>query len=112
MGLNLTQKIIQEHLAHGNPVGGEEIGLRIDQALLQDATGTMAAMEFEILDSIASRSQRLSSISITICSRSISATQTTIASSRALPPVMASIFRGQATVSAIKSTLSDLLSLD
>ncbi|MCS7200397.1 MAG: aconitate hydratase [Caldimicrobium sp.] len=47
MGLNLTQKIIATHLVAGKMVPGEEIALRIDQTLTQDATGTMAYLEFE-----------------------------------------------------------------
>ena len=47
MGLNLTQKIIKAHLVEGSMVPGEEIALRIDQTLTQDATGTMAYLEFE-----------------------------------------------------------------
>jgi aconitate hydratase len=47
MGLNLTQKIIKAHLVEGIMIPGEEIALRIDQTLTQDATGTMAYLEFE-----------------------------------------------------------------
>lgn len=46
---NLTQKILAEHLVEGRLTPGEEIGLRIDHTLLQDATGTMAMLEFEAL---------------------------------------------------------------
>jgi len=46
MGLNLTQKIIRDHLASGEMVPGQEIGLRIDQTLTQDATGTMAYLQW------------------------------------------------------------------
>ncbi|WP_432822477.1 aconitate hydratase [Trichloromonas sp.] len=49
MTLNLTQKILTEHLVEGRLVPGEEIGLCIDHTLLQDATGTMAMLEFEAL---------------------------------------------------------------
>lgn len=49
MGLNLTQKIIQEHLVSGEMVPGQEIGIRIDQTLTQDATGTMAYLQFEAM---------------------------------------------------------------
>src|SRR5215210_1062324 len=45
----LTGKILSEHLVSGRLEAGQEIGLRIDQTLLQDATGTMACMEFEAL---------------------------------------------------------------
>lgn len=49
MGLTLAQKIIKAHLVSGNMVAGEEIALRIDQTLTQDATGTMAYLEFEAM---------------------------------------------------------------
>jgi aconitate hydratase len=45
----MTGKILEDHLVEGRLVPGEEIGIRIDQTLLQDATGTMACMEFEAL---------------------------------------------------------------
>ena len=47
MGYNITQKIIKAHLLSGEMTAGSEIGLRIDQTLTQDATGTMAYLEFE-----------------------------------------------------------------
>ena len=49
MGMNLTQKVLSGHLARGRLVPGEEIAVRIDQTLLQDATGTLAMLEFEAL---------------------------------------------------------------
>ena len=49
MPKNLVQKILEEHLAEGKLVPGEEIGLRIDQTLTQDATGTMAYLQFEAM---------------------------------------------------------------
>ena len=49
MGRNLVQKLIEAHLVSGNAVKGEEIGLRIDQTLTQDATGTMAYLQFEAM---------------------------------------------------------------
>ncbi len=49
MGKTIAQKIIAEHLLSGNMKVGEEIGLRIDQTLTQDATGTMAYLEFETM---------------------------------------------------------------
>ncbi len=49
MAKNLTEKIITQHLVEGRMVAGEEIGIRIDHTLLQDATGTMAMLEFETL---------------------------------------------------------------
>jgi aconitate hydratase len=49
MGQNLVQKILSEHLIEGTPAPGEEIGIRIDQTLTQDATGTMAYLQFEAM---------------------------------------------------------------
>ncbi|WP_045217037.1 aconitate hydratase [Desulfonatronovibrio magnus] len=49
MSLNLTQKIIKEHLIYGDLTPGGEIGLRIDQTLTQDATGTMAYLQWEAM---------------------------------------------------------------
>lgn len=46
---NLTQKIIAQHLVTGKMTPGSEIGLRIDQTLTQDATGTMAYLQFEAI---------------------------------------------------------------
>jgi len=47
MGMNVTDKILSEHLVSGELKPGQEIGIRIDQALTQDATGTMAYLQFE-----------------------------------------------------------------
>ena len=47
MGRTIAQKIIAEHLVSGEMKVGQEIALRIDQTLTQDATGTMAYLEFE-----------------------------------------------------------------
>jgi aconitate hydratase len=49
MALNLTQKIIKDHLVSGEMRPGAEIALRIDQTLTQDATGTMAYLQFEAI---------------------------------------------------------------
>jgi len=49
MGLNVTQKLIQSHLMHGDMKSGEEIGIRIDQTLIQDATGTLVMLELEAM---------------------------------------------------------------
>ena len=49
MAMNVTQKLIQTHLVSGNMTVGEEIGLRIDQSLTQDATGTMVMLELEAM---------------------------------------------------------------
>ena len=47
MGLTIAQKIIKTHLLSGDMTPGSEVALRIDQTLTQDATGTMAYLEFE-----------------------------------------------------------------
>ncbi|MBY7143818.1 aconitate hydratase [Virgibacillus sp. NKC19-3] len=49
MGLNVTQKLIKDHLVSGEMKPGEEIGLKIDQTLTQDATGTMVMLELEAM---------------------------------------------------------------
>jgi predicted aconitate hydratase len=50
MPANLTRQILEDHLVDGELKPGKPIGLRVDQTLLQDATGTMAFMQFEQLD--------------------------------------------------------------
>jgi aconitate hydratase len=47
--MNVTQKLIKSHLVSGEMVPGEEIGIKIDQALLQDATGTLVMLELEAM---------------------------------------------------------------
>ncbi|MEG1998294.1 MAG: aconitate hydratase, partial [Clostridiales bacterium] len=47
--MNLSQKIIANHLLSGTLAQGQEISLRIDQTLTQDATGTMAYLQFEAM---------------------------------------------------------------
>ncbi len=49
MGLTLTEKILRAHIVDGEFKKGAEIGLKIDQTLTQDATGTMAYIEFEAI---------------------------------------------------------------
>ncbi len=49
MGKNLTRKILEEHLVVGDYIPGKEIGIKIDQTLTQDATGTMAYLQFEAM---------------------------------------------------------------
>ncbi len=49
MGLNLAQKIFKAHLVEGEMVLGKQVGIRIDQTLTQDATGTMAYLQFEAM---------------------------------------------------------------
>ena len=49
MGMTLTEKILRAHLVDGEYVKGNEIGIKIDQTLTQDATGTMDYLEFEAI---------------------------------------------------------------
>ncbi len=50
MGMTIGQKLIKSHLVSGDMTPGSEVGLRIDQTLTQDATGTMAYLELEAMD--------------------------------------------------------------
>ena len=50
MGYPVAWKIIADHLVEGEMTPGTEIGIRIDSTLTQDATGTMAYLQFEALD--------------------------------------------------------------
>ena len=49
MGYSVAHKLIESHLVEGRMHPGEEIGLKIDQTLTQDATGTMVMLEFEAM---------------------------------------------------------------
>jgi aconitate hydratase len=49
VALNVAQKLIRSHLLRGEPTAGTEVGLRVDQTLTQDATGTMVMLELEAL---------------------------------------------------------------
>ncbi len=49
MGMNVTQKLISSHLVSGKMVPGEEIAIRIDHTLTQDATGTLVYLEVEAM---------------------------------------------------------------
>ena len=49
MGMTIAQKILKAHLVDGEMALGQEIGLKIDQTLTQDATGTMAYLQFEAM---------------------------------------------------------------
>ncbi len=50
MSLNITQKLIKDHLMDGEMTPGKEIGLKIDQTLTQDATGTLVMLELEAMN--------------------------------------------------------------
>ena len=49
MGMTIAEKILSAHIVDGKMEKGTEIGIRIDQTLTQDATGTMAYLEFEAM---------------------------------------------------------------
>ncbi|RLF27670.1 MAG: aconitate hydratase, partial [Thermoplasmata archaeon] len=49
MGKTLTEKILEKHIVEGVPEKGNEVGIKIDQTLTQDATGTMAYLQFEAM---------------------------------------------------------------
>src|SRR5690625_3043813 len=49
MSLNVTQKLIKDHLVSGEMEAGEDISISIDQTLTQDATGTMVMLELEAM---------------------------------------------------------------
>jgi aconitate hydratase len=49
MGCSVAQQLIEEHLVSGQMVTGQEIGIRVDQTLTQDATGTLVMLELEAL---------------------------------------------------------------
>ena len=49
MGMNVAQKLIKSHLVSGEMIKGTPISLKIDQTLTQDATGTMAYLQFEAM---------------------------------------------------------------
>ncbi len=57
MGHNLIYKILSEHIVAGKPEAGEEIGIRIDQTLTQDATGTTAYLQFEAMGTVEVKTQ-------------------------------------------------------
>ena len=49
MGFTLTEKILNAHIVEGKPQRGSEVGIKIDQTLTQDATGTMTYLQFEAM---------------------------------------------------------------
>ncbi|MCJ7571607.1 MAG: aconitate hydratase [Candidatus Thermoplasmatota archaeon] len=50
MGFTITEKILNKHIVEGKPEKGTEVGIKIDQPLTQDATGTMAYLQFEAMN--------------------------------------------------------------
>ena len=92
MGYTLTEKILREHLVDGSYEPGEEIGIRIDQTLTQDATGTMAYLQFEAMG----MPKTLTELSVSYVdhniSRPASRTPTTTATCSPWPPNTALCF--------------------
>jgi aconitate hydratase len=83
MGLTLAQKLIKAHLVEGEMKVGSEIGLRIDQTLTQDATGTMAYLEFEamVVDRVKPK-RALLTLTTTLCRPALKMRMTTDISNR------------------------------
>ena len=78
MGMNITEKLIKNHLVSGEMVAGKEIAIKIDQTLTQDSTGTMAYLQFEAM----SKQRNLLLTSTTTPCRQALKTQMTINISR------------------------------
>ncbi len=82
MGMNITEKLIKNHLVSGEMVAGKEIAIKIDQTLTQDSTGTMAYLQFEALGFPVSKQRNLLLTSTTTPCRQALKTQMTINISR------------------------------
>ena len=78
MRKNVTQKLIESHLVEGRMQAGEEVGLKIDQTLTQDATGTMVMLELEAMGLRRVKRNFLPNTWITTCFKPISKTRTII----------------------------------
>ena len=100
MGMNLVEKIISAHLVEGQMEPGENIAIKIDQTLTQDATGTMAYLQFEALGLKKVKTELSVSLK----------TPTTINICSQLHPSMAFIFLVPAMEFAIRSIWSVLVS--
>src|SRR6266702_627329 len=109
---SLARTILEEHLERGELVPGQEIALRVDQALAQDATGTMAMMQFELFGE---ERVRVDTAVVYVDHNILQIdfkNQTTTASYRRWPPSTARGSRGPATESATTFTASDSQSRD
>lgn len=98
----LTEKILAAHLTDGEMKPGNEIGLRIDQTLTQDSTGTMAYLELEAMGIDRVKTERSVAYIDHNMLQSGPENLTTISSSRALPKTSASPTAAQATASATR----------
>ena len=117
MGRNIAEKIISAHLVSGEMTVGSDIGLKIDQTLTQDATGTMAYLEFEAMGVPRVKTERsVAYIDHNTLQNGFenaddhrfirTVAKTTIDLFRALQKNTASIFPARATASAIRFTLN------
>ena len=104
MGKSLTQKLIEAHLVSGSTEPGAEVALRIDQTLTQDATGTMAYLEFESMGIDRVRTKR--SVAYVDHNNPALKTPMTTAIFRPLPQSTASGSPVPATASVIRSIWS------
>lgn len=107
MGLTLAQKLIKAHLVEGEMIPGTEIGLRIDQTLTQDATGTMAYLEFEAMGVDRVKTEKALPILTTTLYRRALKMQTITATFKPLPKSTAFIFQDPATAYATRFILKD-----
>ncbi len=99
---NLAQKIISSHLVDGKMEPGQEIGLKVDRVLMQDATGTMACLQFEAMG-IPRVKVEHAEFMLTITSSRLGLKTATITGfCRRLPKSTASIIASRAMASAIK----------
>ena len=102
MGKTLTEKLIAAHLVSGSMEPGAEVALRIDQTLTQDATGTMAYLEFESMGIDRVKTKRSVAYIDTTLSNPALKTPTITGTSNPLPPSTASGSPAPATASAIR----------
>ena len=107
MGLTLAQKLIKAHLVEGEMIPGKEIGLKIDQTLTQDATGTMAYLEFEAMGVDRVKTEKVWLILTTIHFKPGLKTRMITVTYRPLQKNTAFIFHAPATESAIRCILKD-----
>ena len=102
MGYTIAQKIIKAHLLSGEMTVGSDIGLKIDQTLTQDATGTMAYLEFEAMGVPRVKQKNLLLILTTIHCKQALKMRTTTDLFKRLPKNTAFTFPVRATASATK----------
>ncbi len=112
MTLNVTQKLIKGHLAEGELRPGAEIGLKIDQTLTQDATGTMVMLEFEAMRVPRVRTELSAQYVDHNLLQKTTRTRMTTCSCGARAGSLGSGSADRETASATSSTWNDLVSLE